>query len=925
MPRLVAAALTIAAAVLVPASAALAQPQPYQENDGKGFLNIAPPGANGFASLPQIGAFLTSPPDNRAYPPHSNDQLGMYGDLVYATPGLKPEEVPKYFKDASFGVKPDDVERTYSPRGDVTIVRDKSFGVPHIYGQTRGGVMFGAGYVAAEDRLFFIDVLRHLGRAQLSSFAGGAPGNRAFDAEQWSLAPYTEEDLQRQVDLGDDLYGEEGRVLQDDVKNYTEGVNAYIREARANPAKMPGEYAAINRPQGPDDWKERDAIAIAALVGGIFGKGGGREIDSALVLQEAIDRFGPRRGPRVWADFRSKNDPEAPTTVMGKTFRYQPNPRKLARGSRALPDKGSYKPAQVVTESTAGGGESGGGGEGGGEGGGTCIVQGVICLPRHKGQSNALVVSGAESDSGRPLAVFGPQTAYFAPQILMEQDMHGPGIDARGAAFPGVNLYIQLGRGRDYSWSATSASQDNIDQFALDLCNPDGSRATIDSQHYLFRGSCRPIEVLERRNSWTPNVADQTPAGSETLRAGRTALGIVIGRGTVRGKPVLYTSLRSTYFHEVDSARGFSDLQDPAKIKSAADFQRATHKIGYTFNWLYVDEKDVAYFNSGNNPVRAKDVDPNFPVRARSRYEWRNWNPELWTARYTPFSQHPQVVNQRYITSWNNKQAPGFSASDSNWGFSSVYRSKPLDDYIKRGIRGANKMSLVELIDAMELAGTTDLRAYAVLPHALRVLGRQRDPAVRDAITKLRAWRADGAHRRDHDRDGVYEHSEAIRIMDAWWPRWMHAQFEPVLGSKLFEGIEGMTELDNAPNNHGQHLGSAYQNGWYGYASKDLRTVLGRRVRGKYSRGYCGSGRLARCRTLLALSLKAALAHSDPAEVYGDDAKCVEESGGDGGRLQWCYDSVVHRPLGAISQPRIHWINRPTFQQAVEVQGRAPR
>ena len=45
-----------------------------------------------------------------------------------------------------------------------------------------------------------------------------------------------------------------------------------------------------------------------------------------------------------------------------------------------------------------------------------------------------------------------------------------------------------------------------------------------------------------------------------------------------------------------------------------------------------------------------------------------------------------------------------------------------------------------------------------------------------------------------------------------------------------------MIELDNEPNNHGDHLGSAYQDGWYGYAKKDLRTVLGKRVRGKYSR-----------------------------------------------------------------------------------------
>jgi hypothetical protein len=40
---------------------------------------------------------------------------------------------------------------------------------------------------------------------------------------------------------------------------------------------------------------------------------------------------------------------------------------------------------------------------------------------------------------------------------------------------------------------------------------------------------------------------------------------------------------------------------------------------------------------------------------------------------------------------------------------------------------------------------------------------------------------------------------------------------------------------------------------------------------------------------------------------------------------QWCYDAVRHRPVGAINQPLIHWINRPTFQQVVEVQKQAPR
>ena len=53
--------------------------------------------------------------------------------------------------------------------------------------------------------------------------------------------------------------------------------------------------------------------------------------------------------------------------------------------------------------------------------------------------------------------------------------------------------------------------------------------------------------------------------------------------------------------------------------------------------------------------------------------------------------------------------------------------------------------------------------------------------------------------------------------------------------------------IDNPPNGHGDHLGSAFQGSWYGYVSKDLRQTLGDPVKGRYSRAYGGS--LRRCRT----------------------------------------------------------------------------
>src|SRR2546423_3692717 len=170
----------LALALPATASAAPPTPQPYGKNDAGGFHDVLPPGTNGFDNAIDLAAFEST--QGRKRPPHNDDQLAMYRDLLYGSPGLKAAALGSYYKDSRFGALPANRERTYSPRPDVTIVRDQ-FGVPHIYGRTRDGAMFGIGYVTAEDRLFFIDILRHVGRAQLPSFAGGDPSNVLPDRE----------------------------------------------------------------------------------------------------------------------------------------------------------------------------------------------------------------------------------------------------------------------------------------------------------------------------------------------------------------------------------------------------------------------------------------------------------------------------------------------------------------------------------------------------------------------------------------------------------------------------------------------------------------------------------------------------------------------------------------------------------------------
>ncbi|GAA2622311.1 penicillin acylase family protein [Dactylosporangium fulvum] len=864
--------------------------------------DILPPGQNGNATLVEILAHQAL----GTRPAHSADQLGKYANLVSAYTGLTTEQIDQFYNSASFGVPAGQVERSYSPRADVTIVRDKGLGVPHVTGTTRAGTMFGAGYAGAEDRLFVMDLLRRVGRGQLTPFAGGAPGNRELEQSIWRSAPYTEADLQAQV-AALQAKGPRGAQLYTDVQDYIAGINAYIA-ACMSARNCPGEYVltghldAITNAGGPEPFQMTDLIAIAGVVGGLFGGGGGGEVESALVRVTARARYGAAEGDRLWAAFRAQNDEEATLTLhSGQTFPYGSADPDAA--GVALPDPGSVT-AQPVVFNPAGSATT------------TAGVKPGAATKR--GMSNAVVIDAAHSATGNPIAVFGPQTGYFSPQLLMLQELQGPGISAHGVAFAGLNLYVLLGRGQDYAWSATSAEQDITDTYAVPLCNTDGSAATPASEAYLFRGQCTPMEKLTRTNSWKPTVADSTPAGSYQLVTYRTKYGLVAWRGTVAGRPVAFTQLRSTYRHEADSAIGFQAFNDPAAMGSPAQFIASASDVGYAFNWFYVNSTSTAYFNSGNNPVRKAGADPNLPTKAEPAYEWSGWNPDTNTADYVPVAQHPQSTGQDYFVSWNNKQALGFSAADGNFSFGAVHRADLLDRRVKAALANNGKLDRAGVVRLVEDAAVTDLRAESLLPELLRILGSTGDPAV----TKLAAWQAGGAKRVETSPGShVYQHADAIRIFDAWWPKLVAGTFRPGLGDDVYTALTGALQIDESPsgftgptsagslNQSQSHKGSAFQYGWWGYLDKDLRAVLGDPVRSGLGRTYCGNGVLAACRQVLTSTLAAAVAEP-AATTYPGDKYC-------GAGDQWCADTVIQSPLGGITHDKISWQNRPTYQQVV--------
>ncbi|MEU9099079.1 penicillin acylase family protein [Streptomyces sp. NPDC048361] len=874
--------------------------------------DILPPGANGNATLAEILA-------NKVFgthPAHSDDELGKYDALVAGQSSLTDDKLNTFFNDASFGVPNGQAQSATSPRPDVTITRDKATGVPHIKGTTRYGTEYGAGYAAGQDRLWLMDLFRHIGRGELTSFAGGALANQGLEQEFWPQAPYTEADLQAQVDRIRTANGPRGEQAMADAQAYVDGINAYAKQSKDG-RYFPGEYVltgkidAITNVGEIQPFKLTDLIALASVVGGLFGGGGGGEVQAALSLQAAQAKYGLADGTKVWESFRERNDPEAALTVHdGTSFPYAGKPAD-AKGA-AMPDPGSVVPEQLVYDRT-----------------GSAVtgakadvkvpqklkpLKGMydtgalpgVDLGKPRGMSNALVVSGSHTASGNPVAVFGPQTGYFAPQLLMLQEIQGPGISARGASFAGVGMYVQLGRGQDYAWSATSAGQDITDTYAVELCQ--------DATHYLYRGVCTPMEKMEKTNTWKPTVADTTAAGSYRMQVWRTNYGIVTARATVGGKPVAYTSLRSTYRHDADSIIGFQMMNDPTFVKDAKSFQQAAQSVDYTFNWFYADSRTAAYYNSGLNPVRNPNVDPSLPVLAQQAYEWQGFDPAANTAAYTPPAQHPQSVGQDYYVSWNNKQAKDYATA--GFGDGSVHRVNLLDDRVKALVAqgGVTRSSLTR---AMAQAAVTDLRGEDVLPELLKVVRSApiTDPQLSTAVQQLESWQADGTQRRETAQGShTYTHPDAVRLMDAWWPLLVEAEFRPGLGDPLYSALTANLGIDEAPSaGHGptgSHAGSAFQYGWWSYVDKDLRTVLGEPVAGPLARAYCGNGQVDACRESLLSTLKQAAAKT-PAQVYPGDAGCTA---GD----QWCADSIVQRPLGGITQSAINWQNRPTYQQVVE-------
>ena len=730
--------------------------------------------------------------------------------------------------------------------------------VPHIYGKTRNDVSFALGYFTAQDRNVLISAGR--GPGYVSSLS--VPGVNGFglitSATKFTPSAQTKQWMTDQVNTFKNANSGNMQVYTDYV-NWVAGLNAW--------------YSAYDPTNA--GWTVEDAFAAFSFIGSIFGNGGGGEVGNSNFLAKLQAQYGESKGLQIYRDFRHSNDLDAPVSWKDTTFPYNVQPTNTNNagvpGSKVI-DVGS----ETASVSRA-------------------AVEAEKGINKRY-MSNALLVPSSRSASGHPLAVMGPQLGYYYPEIVMEADVHGGGYDFRGAIAP-VAPYGLLGRAQDYSWSLTSASSDNTDQFLEKLCNTDGSPASRSSDHYIHNGSCIAM------TTWDAGLLGNSTryGAAHELTFKETVHGPVSGTVTVDGAPYAVSNARANRGREPWSARALADLST-GKVKSSKDFFKIANEFDTTFNWHYVDYKNICFFSSGRLPIRATGIDSSLPTLGTGPYDWKGFIDQ---------NTHPHGCNPKkvgtdnasdLILNWNNHPAKGWGAADDEWGYASTHRMGLFQRLFRTAHSGGKTLHLNDVVSVMNQAATEDTSAVNGWPNVKRVLlsgtGKTFAAAAPDADTAAFASSIDDwitnhdASRLDGNLDGSFDYP-GVAQWGVAWPQITNAVLDGRLTESLRNDTWGRAGRGDKTNNG---MGT-------GFVNKDLGTLLGDRFLSPYSQTYCGgTGGLAACRTALWTALQT--------------AKGISTSENPVDQREHFGPLYPNDPI-TKTEVTMRWVNRPTFQQAI--------
>jgi penicillin amidase len=290
----------------------------------------------------------------------------------------------------------------------VNVLRDR-WGVAHIYAQNQHDLFFAQGYVAAQDRLFQMELWKRSGQGRLAEVLGPSALERDVNArllqyrgemkpEYESYAPDTKEILQA----------------------FTDGINAFIAERlQPNGPGLPVEFQLAGFK--PEPWKPEDCLnrmAAFSMTGNSFSELEDAAVVAAIGAEKASSLFD--------FDPPAKLDPAPGIDLSGLN-------RQLLKNLVGSDTRIEF-PARGV------------------EG------------------SNDWTVSGSLTNTGKPILANDPHRVIAEPSLRYMVHLVAPGWDVIGAGEPGLPG-VALGHNQHIAWGFTIFGLDQQDLYLEEL-NP---------------------------------------------------------------------------------------------------------------------------------------------------------------------------------------------------------------------------------------------------------------------------------------------------------------------------------------------------------------------------------------------------------------------------------------------------------------------
>lgn len=533
-------------------------------------------------------------------------------------------------------------------------VRYDERGVPHIQAKNELDMYRALGYVHAQDRLFQMEIMRRLARGELSEILG--PDTVKIDRLFRTLRLHQHA---QQYVQNIDLDSPPAQALL----AYLNGVNQF-QELGATPLEF--DLLNIN----PRPYTIEDTLSIAGYLAYSFAAAFRTEPTLSYIRQELGEQY------LEIFDIANPSAGAAPQAALSSTDWSQLN--SIAQISQ-----------QALL--TAG-------------------------MPQFEG-SNAWVVDGSKTASGKPLLAGDPHIGFAVPAVWYEAHLQAPEFELYGH-FQALNPFALLGHNQEFGWSVTMFQNDDLDLIAL-KSNPDDAQQVWQNDQW---------QTLDTQTQWIV-IKDQEP---EKLILHHSAYGPIINdilSGPASDTPIaMWWAFLETENPILDAFYQLNRANTLAKARQAAS---KIHAPGLNIVWANA-QGDIAWWAAAKMPIRDQSAQPEFILDSQS--------PASQKYGFYPFSDNPQEENP----------ARGYIVS-ANYLPVSPYKV-PLPGYYNLADRGTQLIEQLSQTNinwdldnsqALQLGDRTGYAQRVISPLLDDLMAVARGTEEKNLIQQLSAWQGD--------------------------------------------------------------------------------------------------------------------------------------------------------------------------------------